>query len=123
MMISLSGQCSHFMPPENTRKPELFKGYKMGTLARNELNILSHNAYYIICSSLFVWTHPLSKISCLSQITQNLGLFGTTIFYKNIEKYNQVVIRMSIDMSKLCHIEIFEINKEIAAVLSYSNMG
>ena len=42
----ISGQCSHFIPSENTRKPlaenfwfsGAFRGYKMGTLARNGLN-------------------------------------------------------------------------------------
>ena len=34
---STAGQFSHFIPPENTRKPGISRGYKMGTLARNGL--------------------------------------------------------------------------------------
>ena len=34
----ISGQCSHFIPPKITRKPLVFRGYKMGTLTRNGLN-------------------------------------------------------------------------------------
>ena len=34
----ISGQCSQFIPPENTRKPLVYlRGYKMGTQARNVL--------------------------------------------------------------------------------------
>ena len=34
----ISGQCSHFIAPENTRKPKAaLRGYKIGTLARNGL--------------------------------------------------------------------------------------
>ena len=36
----VSGQCSNFIHPENTRKPLIFcvfRGYQIGTLARNEL--------------------------------------------------------------------------------------
>ena len=35
----ISGQCSHFPPPEN-RKPLVFRGWKMGTLTRNELRTI-----------------------------------------------------------------------------------
>ena len=59
-MISLKGQCFNFIPPENTRKPQVFRGYKMRTLTRNRLNVSLYNAYCIICGSLFVETYPLS---------------------------------------------------------------
>lgn len=65
-------------------------GYKMRTLVRNGFNVLLHDAYCIICSFLFVWTQPVSTYFCSTQITPNLGLFGTTIyFYENIKKDNQ----------------------------------
>ena len=38
--LSIFGQCSYFTPPENTRNlwfSGVFRGYKMGTLARNGL--------------------------------------------------------------------------------------
>ena len=43
ILTTARSQCSHFVPPENTRKPRfscVFGGYKMGTLARNGLSIL-----------------------------------------------------------------------------------
>ena len=36
----ITGQCSYFIPPENTRKPLVFRGYKMGPLARTWLTKL-----------------------------------------------------------------------------------
>ena len=40
---SISSQCSHFIPPETSRKPTIFygvfRGYKLRTLARNELTL------------------------------------------------------------------------------------
>ena len=37
----ISGLCSHFVAPENIRKPFVFWGHKMGTLARNRLTVRS----------------------------------------------------------------------------------
>ena len=40
---SIHGQCSHFLPPENTKKKQsfsvVFRGYKLGTLARYGLRL------------------------------------------------------------------------------------
>ena len=71
-----------------------------------------------------LYGHTLcQKFFVCPKLPKTWGYLGQPYFYKNIEKYNQVVIKMSIDMSKLYYIEIFEINKEIAAALSYPNMG
>ena len=38
----ISGQCSHFLPPENTRKPNVFcysQGCKVGTFVKNDLRV------------------------------------------------------------------------------------
>ena len=45
----ISGQCSNFTPPENTRKLLVlwcFKGYKVEKLARNGLNIMQKSVTY-----------------------------------------------------------------------------
>ena len=46
------------------------------------------------------------------KLPQTWGYLRQPYFYKNIEKDNQVVIRMSIDMSKLYRIDLFEITKK-----------
>ena len=54
---SISGQCSHFISPENTGRPlvsDVFRGYyKVGQLARNELRTyLSTEA--VFCKKMFL---------------------------------------------------------------------
>ena len=45
LLQPISGRCSHFIPPENTRKSKVFKRYKMGTLVRNRLNFHQRNKH------------------------------------------------------------------------------
>ena len=44
---AISRQCSISTPPENIRKPEVFRGYRNTTLARNGLNMFLNNNWTI----------------------------------------------------------------------------
>ena len=53
----ISGQCPHFIPPENDRKPKVFwcfQGDKMRTLARNGLSLFI-SLYNINVTKVMFW--------------------------------------------------------------------
>ena len=68
-------QWSHFIPPENTRKPKVFRGYKMGTLARNELKrktVEQHSKAWVEITS-GCWKFPPCQAKCAVSKTNKIS--------------------------------------------------
>lgn len=60
---SISCQCFHFIPSENTGKISgNFRGYKMRTFTRNGLNIVMQNNYFCECLSFILVDEVMSII-------------------------------------------------------------
>ena len=67
----ISGQCSHFLPPENTRKPNVFcysQGCKVGTFVKNDLRVFYIQLFFF--PSQYDQTHL--KNDLYYRITDNL---------------------------------------------------